>query len=204
MIRLLNILAIAALIGTAGWVYSIKYETIFFAEQQKKLENKLARERDAIQVLKAEWQHLNQPTRLQVFSDKFLDLKPLAATQIVRAAEIAEKPAKADSIGQKLDALITGSASATPVTPGSARAATKSGTTTPTSIGTKPAARSPLKRPAKAGDKNASNAAAKNAASNAPVKAASRTGGTVPAAATSPAKLPARPAPALPVPLKKD
>ncbi len=191
MIRLLNIFAIVALIGTAGWVYSIKYETIFFAEQQKKLEHKLARERDAIQVLKAEWQHLNQPVRLQVFADKFLDLKPLAATQIVRAAEIADKPAKADSIAQKLDALITGTVSATPVTPGSGRAQTKSGVTTPTSISTKPGARSPLKRPAKAQSKGTS-------------KAASKTGGAVQAATTSPARIPAKPAPALPVPLKKD
>ncbi len=109
MIRFLNIVAVIALLGTAVWVYSIKYETIFYAEQVKKLEHKLDREHEAITVLKAEWQLLNQPARLQDLSDKFLDAKPVEARQIIKPSELPDKPARGETIADKLDALITGS-----------------------------------------------------------------------------------------------
>jgi len=109
MIRFLNFVAIGALIGTAVWVYSIKYETIFYAEQVKKLEHRLDKERDAIVVLQAEWQFLNQPGRLQALSDRFLQAKPLEPRQIIRPSELPDKPPPAESLAQRLDALITGS-----------------------------------------------------------------------------------------------
>ena len=37
MIRLLHIIAISALIASAGYAYSIKYETLYYAEQVAKL-----------------------------------------------------------------------------------------------------------------------------------------------------------------------
>lgn len=109
MIRFLNFVSVAALIGTAVWVYSIKYETIFYAEQEKKLEHKLDRENASIIVLRAEWQYLNQPARLQALADKFLDSKPLEAYQIIRPNELPDKPPPVDVIGEKLDSIITGS-----------------------------------------------------------------------------------------------
>jgi len=109
MIRILNFVAVAALVGTAVWVYSIKYETIYFAEQVKKLENRLDRENAAIIVLKAEWQYENQPARLQGLANKFLDSKPLEARQIIKASELPDRPPPSDEIGDKLDQLLTGS-----------------------------------------------------------------------------------------------
>ncbi|MGL4634933.1 MAG: cell division protein FtsL [Beijerinckiaceae bacterium] len=109
MLRLLNVLAILGLIGTAAWAYSIKYETIYYAEQVKKLEKRLERERDAIAVLRAEWQHVNKPTRLQVLSDRHLQLQALQATQIAKASDLPAKPKEQDMLGSKLDQLLTGS-----------------------------------------------------------------------------------------------
>ena len=62
--QLLHFVAISALIGSAGYAYSIKYETLYHAEQVVKLKGKVQRERDAIAVLRAEWAHLNRPDRL--------------------------------------------------------------------------------------------------------------------------------------------
>jgi hypothetical protein len=109
MLRLLNVLAVAGLIGTAMWAYSIKYDTIYYAEQVKKLEKRLDRERDAISVLRAEWQHINRPVRLQVLADRHLQLQALHATQIAKASEIPAKPKDEDQLGIKLDQLLTGS-----------------------------------------------------------------------------------------------
>jgi hypothetical protein len=119
MLRLLNVFAVAGLVGTAMWAYSIKYDTIYYAEQVKKLERRLDRERDAISVLRAEWQHINRPVRLQVLADRHLQLQSLQATQIARAADLPARPKSDDPLGDKLDQLLTGSVPAAPaVRPG--------------------------------------------------------------------------------------
>jgi hypothetical protein len=117
MLRLLNTLAIFSLIGTAAWAYSIKYETIYYAEQVKKLEKRLDRERDAITVLRAEWQHINKPMRLQILADRHLQLQALQATQITKAGDLPTKPKEQDSIGNKLDQLLTGTVPAAAAKP---------------------------------------------------------------------------------------
>jgi hypothetical protein len=114
MLRLLNVLAIFGLIGTAAWAYSIKYETIYYAEQVKKLEKRMERERDAIAVLRAEWQHINKPVRLQLLADRHLQLQAMQATQIASAKDLPAKPVQQDLLGSKLDELLTGSTPARP------------------------------------------------------------------------------------------
>lgn len=124
MLKLLNVLAVGGLIGTAMWAYSVKYETIYFAEQVKKLEKRLDRERDSIAVLRAEWQHINRPARLQVLTDRHLQLQAMQAPQIIRPQDLPQKPKVDDPLGDKLDALLTGSVptgSRAPIRPASQR-----------------------------------------------------------------------------------
>ena len=105
MWRLLHFVAIGALIGSAGYVYSLKYQTIYAAEQITKTRHLIARERDAINVLRAEYAHLTRPDRVQALADKQLDMQPLALTQIVKADALPEAAVKVDSIGRKLESL---------------------------------------------------------------------------------------------------
>lgn len=114
MIKLLHIIAIGALVSSALYAYSIKYETTLQAEQLQKLKAKAQREREAIAVLKAEWQFLNRPERLQALADKHLDLQTLQTTQIVRLSDIPNRGPKVDSIGRKLEDLGLGLPTETP------------------------------------------------------------------------------------------
>jgi cell division protein FtsL len=114
VIKLLHIVAIGALVSSALYAYTIKYETTLQAEQLQKLKAKAQRERDAIAVLKAEWQFLNRPERLQALADKHLDLQPLKTTQIVRLSDIPNRGPKVDSIGRKLEDLGLGVPTETP------------------------------------------------------------------------------------------
>ena len=111
MLRFLNVLAVASLIGSASWAYSVKYDTIFYVEQIRKNEAKLERERDAIAILKAEWQFMSKPLRLQVLADKYLPLQALKATQIIRASDLPDRKVEPDAITEKLEDLgiVTGS-----------------------------------------------------------------------------------------------
>jgi cell division protein FtsL len=114
VIKLLHIIAIGALVSSALYAYSIKYETTLQAEHLQKLKAKAQREREAIAVLKAEWQFLNRPERLQALADKHLDLQPLQITQIVRLSDIPNRGPKVDSIGRKLEDLGLGLPTETP------------------------------------------------------------------------------------------
>lgn len=106
MIKFLHIAAISALIASAGYAYSVKYETLYHAEQVAKLKAKAHREREVIAVLKAEWQHLNRPDRLQVAADRHLDMPALSVAQLGRFSDLPNRPPREDTIGRKLELLM--------------------------------------------------------------------------------------------------
>jgi hypothetical protein len=112
MIRFLHFVAISALIASAGYAYSIKYDTIYQQEQVAKLKAQMKQERDAIAVLKAEWQHLNRPDRLQAAVERHLDLQPMNIKQLARLSDLPDRPKRQDEIGMKLQDLL--GATATP------------------------------------------------------------------------------------------
>jgi hypothetical protein len=105
MIKFLHFIAISALIASASYAYSVKYETLYHAEQVAKLKSKVQRERDAIAVLQAEWQYLDRPDRLQDAVNQHLDLQPLKTQQLARLSDLPNRPAREDGIGRKLEAL---------------------------------------------------------------------------------------------------
>jgi hypothetical protein len=114
VIKLLHVVAIGALVSSALYAYTIKYGTTLEAEQLQKIKAKTQRERDAIAVLKAEWQFLTRPDRLQTLADRHLDLLPFSVTQVVRASDIPNRGPKVDTIGRKLEDLGLGLPTETP------------------------------------------------------------------------------------------
>lgn len=104
MIRFLNLLALLALIGSATAAYTVKYETILVAETLRKREAELQRERDGVAILKAEWQLLNRPARMQALVPAET-LQPVSMRQIVRPTDIPQRGAEDD----KIEDLLTGS-----------------------------------------------------------------------------------------------
>ena len=114
MIRFFNVIAIGALVSSAVYAYSIKYETIWYAEQIAKLQHKINAEKGEISLLRAEWAQLTRPERIQALAAKFLDLQELDLKQIVPVSELPDRAPRVDAIGRKLDALGLGDLSSTP------------------------------------------------------------------------------------------
>ena len=114
MWRIVNILAIVMLVGSAGYAYSIKYETILFAEQILKTKHQIADEQDAIARLRAEWALLTRPERLQAVVDAHSGLHQLALNQIVPMSDLPNRAPKVDSIGRELETLGLGEPTNTP------------------------------------------------------------------------------------------
>ena len=114
MIRLIHMIVMFSLIASAGYAYSIKYESLYQAEQVAKLKAKVQKERDAVAVLKAEWHLLNRPDRLQAVAERHLDLQPLNVQQLARLSDLPNRPQRGDEIGRKLEALGLLQATVTP------------------------------------------------------------------------------------------
>ncbi len=114
MWRLMHAAAIAALIGSAAYVYGVKYRTIYASEQLVKTRHLIAREKDAINLLRAEYAHLARPDRLQALADTKLGMQPLALSQIAAVGDLPEARPKVDSIGRTLESLGFLKDSATP------------------------------------------------------------------------------------------
>lgn len=115
--RLMHAAAIAALIGSAAYVYGVKYRTIYASEQLVKTRHLIAKEKDAINLLRAEYAHLARPDRLQALADSKLGMQPLKLSQIATVDELPEAQPKVDSIGRTLESLGFMKESATPAAP---------------------------------------------------------------------------------------
>lgn len=109
MMRILNTIVVAALIVAAVIVYRVKYEATRHAEQVAKIRLEIAREREAIAELRAQWANLNSPDRLQALAERHLSLKPLAINQMHDLSNLPEKPViDPDPIGSMLEAMANG------------------------------------------------------------------------------------------------
>ena len=114
MLRILNILAVGTLIGSAVYAYSIKYQTILFSEQIVKAQSDIRHEQDSINMLRAEWAYLVRPERIQALADQHLDLQQVDINQIVKVTDLPNRMPKVDDIGRELDSLGLGKPTNTP------------------------------------------------------------------------------------------
>jgi hypothetical protein len=120
IVRLLNLVVIAALILAASYVYQIKFDSAVQAEHLAKLRGQVRRERDAIATLRAEWGQLDNPARIELLAKRHLPLKPIVPTQFDTFDRLPERPPNfiqpdsSDPIGAMIENLeepetITGS-----------------------------------------------------------------------------------------------
>ena len=113
MIRLGTLLWLA-LVAVAGFsVFKVSYRVQAQEQELTRLDRQIQRDRDEIQVLHAEWAHLNEPDRLGELAKRHLDLAPVTGIQIVRfdalpqrqAATVDEAARSADPIQSLLTQL---------------------------------------------------------------------------------------------------
>jgi cell division protein FtsL len=117
MMRVLNILVIAALVAAAAYVYKIKFESTREAERVAKLRMEIRQEQDAIAVLRAEWSRLDTPARIQDLANRHLSLRPIDPRQFDNLRNLPERPSDrvpddaADPIGSLLGSSVLGDVS---------------------------------------------------------------------------------------------
>ena len=110
ILRALNLVVIGALVLAAAYVYRIKYDATLQAERLAKLRAEVLQERDRIAALRAEWEQLDNPQRIESLAKRFLQLQPVAPTQFDTLDRLPERPlqgiaARTDPIGGMIDDL---------------------------------------------------------------------------------------------------
>jgi len=117
MWRILHLFAIGALLGSAGYVYGVKYRSVLAREELVDMRHRIDKERVEVARLKAEYASLVRPDRLQELADKQLGMQPLALNMIARLEDLPFPGPKVDSIGQKIESLGLLGETATPSAP---------------------------------------------------------------------------------------
>ena len=95
MLRPLDIAMIAALIAAGSWTFKVKHDSEVAMERVAKLERQIAAEREAIDLLRADWSLLTSPDRLQALSERHgdeLQLTPIDPGRILSIDDIPFKP----------------------------------------------------------------------------------------------------------------
>jgi hypothetical protein len=92
MMRIVHLLVIGALVASAAYVYKIKFDSTLRAERVARLRGEIKHERDAVATLRAQWEGLNTPARIQALTERHLALKPVEATQVDNLDHLPERP----------------------------------------------------------------------------------------------------------------
>jgi hypothetical protein len=96
MIRWVQLLSVIAAVGTAIFVFQVKYRAEAIAEHAQQLQRDLDQENETLSLLSAEWSLLNQPSRVQALvarHNDVLKLQPLDPKQIARVEDLPMRPA---------------------------------------------------------------------------------------------------------------
>jgi len=108
LFRTSDVILIAVMLSAAAFTYKTKHDAEATMERIKELQAQIQLEKDAIDVLKADWSLLTQPARLQKLAETYQDdlgLKILEPQQIVGFNELGGIPFRVQSVEE----LIAGS-----------------------------------------------------------------------------------------------
>jgi hypothetical protein len=102
LIRYLTVIGIALLALISFELYNGVHRVKVQQKELDTLKASIAREGEAIRVLKAEWTYLNQPDRLQQLARRHLALSPTGPKQIVVLASLPLKPQAATPVAPRV------------------------------------------------------------------------------------------------------
>jgi cell division protein FtsL len=91
VLRFLNACLVITALVSAFILYSLEHATRRTERDIAKTQSEIARERENIKLLTAEWSNLTRPERLQRLAEQYLELKRITADQFIAEREIAAR-----------------------------------------------------------------------------------------------------------------
>jgi cell division protein FtsL len=107
-LRVLHVLSLLILVGSAVAVYKVKYDTTYEVQRIAKLRSEIRSENEKTALLRAEWTRLAAPQRVQDLATRHLNMQPMAVTQVSDLSNLPEKPFRpedSDTIGEFIETL---------------------------------------------------------------------------------------------------
>lgn len=93
-----SVLGIAVVIG----LFVVKHRVQDLEDRLHALNAEIITDRDAIQVLQAEWSYLNQPARLEALGKRLLGLEPPVVAQTVSMQELLHQAGPEETPGTRI------------------------------------------------------------------------------------------------------
>jgi len=107
MIRPAMVLIILLVASLGITLFAVKYQVQDLEEELIGFNRSITDERQAIHVLKAEWSHLNEPTRLKNLAKRYLDMNAIESDQVGTADELLPRKAEGDDPASRVTPLAT-------------------------------------------------------------------------------------------------
>ncbi len=104
MFRTSDIVLIAVMVSAAAFTYNTKHRAEDQLAEVRKIEAEIKYEQETIDLLKADWSLLTQPSRLQKLAEIYaaeLQLKPVEASQIGSLEDIPVKPVTIEDLSSE-------------------------------------------------------------------------------------------------------
>jgi cell division protein FtsL len=108
-VRILHVLSLLILVGSAVGVYKVKYDTTYEVQRIAKLRSEIRSENERMALLRAEWTRLAAPQRIQELTARHLGMKPMEVSRVSDLANLPEKPFKpqdSDTIGEFIETVV--------------------------------------------------------------------------------------------------
>lgn len=105
MSRYTNVILAIGVLAAAAAVYDMKHDAERSAEHVAALQRQIQEERSQLQLLRAEWSLLNDPSRLQRLVERYnehLQLQPLSVEQITRIEDVPVKPVQLEPVNSNV------------------------------------------------------------------------------------------------------
>jgi hypothetical protein len=89
MIRRYLIISLSMVAAMSAILFKVKYKVMDLEKKHKQIRVSIRETRESLDVLKAEWSHLNDPKRLQNLAKKYLpDFAPISGAQMVSFEQV--------------------------------------------------------------------------------------------------------------------
>lgn len=105
-IRWSDLMCCALIVAASYGLYMVKWEVHDLRRYNHEVEEQISQQKEALDILGAEWAYLNRPNRLRDLAVKYLALQPEAGQQMVDIAKLAEVPETVQTA--ETDGLIEG------------------------------------------------------------------------------------------------
>ena len=104
MFRTSDILLIGVMVSAAAFTYNTKHRAEARLAEVHKIQAEIKYEQDTIDLLRADWSLLTQPSRLQKLTEIYqteLKLQPVEASQIGGLDDLPSKPVEIEDLSSK-------------------------------------------------------------------------------------------------------